>query len=86
MQAPAGTCTKNIDLGDGQKSEKTLEKNPENCSDAPEDQTFLRQLGLVKPPVYLLMDQAYEGDNMRVLASKLGYTPVVPPKSHHKTP
>ena len=53
---------------------------------APEDRTFLRQLGLVKPPVYLLMDQAYEGDNMRVLASKLGYTPVVPPKSHHKTP
>ena len=26
------------------------------------------------------MDRAYEGDKMRALARKLGYTPVVPPK------
>ena len=57
-----------------------------NCGDAPEGRTLLRQLGPVDHPVYLLMDRAYEGDETRTLALKLGYIPVVPPKSNRKNP
>ena len=32
------------------------------------------------------MDRAYEGDNMRVTAKELGYTPVVPPKKNRIDP
>ena len=32
------------------------------------------------------MDRAYEGDETRALATELGYTPVVPPKSNRKDP
>lgn len=34
----------------------------------------------------LLMDRAYEGDNMRAAAKELGYTPVVPPKKNRIDP
>jgi transposase len=34
----------------------------------------------------LLMDRAYEGDEMRKLARELNYEPIVPPKSNRKTP
>ena len=34
----------------------------------------------------LLMDRAYEGDNMRTAAKELGYTPVVPPKKNRIDP
>ena len=34
----------------------------------------------------LLMDRAYEGDNMRSLAKELGYNPVVPPKCNRIDP
>ena len=34
----------------------------------------------------LLMDRAYEGDKMRTVAKKLGYTPVVPPKKNRIDP
>ena len=34
----------------------------------------------------LLMDRAYEGDNMRATAKELGYTPVVPPKKNRIDP
>ena len=49
-----------------------------NCGDAPEGRALLRQLGPVDPPVHLLMDRAYEGDETRALALELGYIPVVP--------
>lgn len=32
------------------------------------------------------MDRAYEGDKMRVVAKKLGYNPVVPPKKNRIDP
>jgi transposase len=32
------------------------------------------------------MDKAYEGDNTRKLAIRLGYSPVVPPKANRKNP
>ena len=57
-----------------------------NCGDGPEGRALLRQLGPTNHPVYLLMDRAYEGDETRALAVKLGYTPVVPPKSNRKDP
>jgi len=57
-----------------------------NCGDGPEGRALLRQLGPTDHPVYLLMDRAYEGDETRALAVKLGYTPVVPPKSNRKDP
>ena len=34
----------------------------------------------------LLMDRAYEGDNMRATAQELGYKPVVPPKKNRTDP
>ena len=34
----------------------------------------------------LLMDRAYEGDNMRAAAIELGYNPVVPPKKNRIDP
>ena len=34
----------------------------------------------------LLMDRAYEGDNMRAAAIELGYKPVVPPKKNRIDP
>ena len=34
----------------------------------------------------LLMDRAYEGDNMRTTAKELGYRPVVPPKKNRIDP
>ena len=34
----------------------------------------------------LLMDRAYEGDNMRTTAKDLGYNPVVPPKKNRIDP
>ena len=36
--------------------------------------------------VSLLMDKAYEGDEIRALASLHGVNPVVPPKSNRKEP
>ncbi len=50
------------------------------------DALFYGSLGPVDPPVYLLMDRAYEGDKTQALAVELGYIPVVPPKSNRKNP
>ena len=57
-----------------------------NCSDGPEGRALLQKLGPTDHPLYLLMDRAYEGDETRALAVKLGYIPVVPPKSNRKNP
>ena len=57
-----------------------------NCGDGPKGRARLRQLDPADHPVYLLMDRAYEGDEIRALAVELGYTPVVPPKSNRKDP
>jgi transposase len=35
---------------------------------------------------HLLMDRAYEGDQMQQLALDLGFVPVVPPRSSRLTP
>jgi transposase len=37
-------------------------------------------------PVALIMDRAYEGDETRELATRLGYVPIVPPKETRVNP
>lgn len=56
------------------------------AGDTPGGRALLRQLGPVAQATYLLMDRAYEGDETRGLAVKLGYVPVVPPKRNRKKP
>lgn len=41
---------------------------------------------LCKGSVSLLMDKAYEGDQVRSVAVSKGLVPVVPPKSNRKEP
>jgi len=60
--------------------------SPGNSGDGPQGRKLLATLGNTTREVYLLMDKAYEGDATRSLAIKMGYTPVVPPKSNRKNP
>jgi len=60
--------------------------SPGHAHDAPEGKQLLLSLGPVDSPTYLLMDRAYEGDQMRQLALDLGYIPVVPPKTNRLSP
>lgn len=57
-----------------------------NCGDGPGSRALLRQLSPTNHPLFLLKDQAYEGDETRALAVELGYIPIVPPKSNCKDP
>ena len=43
-------------------------------------------MGEVETAIPLLMDKAYEGDATRFLVEKMGYLPVVPPKSNRVDP
>lgn len=54
------------------------------CHDAPEGRKLLENTGPVDTPISLLMDRAYEGENMRDTALELGYSLCVPPKSNRK--
>jgi len=56
------------------------------AGDAPEGRKLLLKRGRVRRKTLLLMDKAYEGDETRKLAIRLGYVPVVPPKSNRKEP
>lgn len=60
--------------------------SPGNLGDGPQGRKLLATLGNTAREVYLLMDKAYEGDATRSLATEMGYTPVVPPKSNRKNP
>ena len=64
----------------------TFALSPGQAHDAPEGRELLRTLGKVSTPTYILMDRAYEGDEMRQLTLELGFTPVVPPKQNRITP
>ena len=57
-----------------------------NCGDGPEGRALLQKLNPTDHPLYLLMDEAFEGDETQTLAVELGYIPVVPPKSNRKNP
>ena len=64
----------------------TFALSPGHAHDAPEGKQLLLSPGPVDSPTYLLMDRAYEGDQMRQLALDLGYIPVVPPKTNRLSP
>jgi len=49
-------------------------------NDSPEGMKLLNFTPLVEENEYLLMDRAYQGDNMRLIAKELGYETIVPPK------
>jgi hypothetical protein len=56
--------------------------SPGRDHDAPAGFQFLIDFGPVAEPTPLIMDRAYEGDDIRLWALNLGYVPVVPPKSN----
>jgi transposase len=56
------------------------------CHDAPQGRKLLETMGKSETSLPLLMDKAYEGDETRAVAERMGYLPIVPPKSNRKTP
>ncbi|ANU52861.1 hypothetical protein ADH66_12590 [Acutalibacter muris] len=54
--------------------------------DAPEGIALLSEISRAEEQKYLLMDRAYEGENVRVAAVEMGFVPVVPPKRNRKDP
>jgi transposase len=51
-------------------------------NDSPEGIKLLNFTPYFKENKFILMDKAYQGDDMRLTAENLGYEPVVPPKSN----
>lgn len=66
----------------------TFQLSPGQAADDPEGRKLIPTLpeDLCNKNISLLMDKAYEGDEIRGLASSLGLEPVVPPKSNRKEP
>ena len=54
--------------------------------DAPEGCKSIEAVGKRHKGAPMLMDKAYEGDDVRALARKNGHSPVVPPKKNLKKP
>lgn len=54
--------------------------------DAPEGIALLQKSQRLEEQKYLLMDRAYEGENVREAAMGKGFVPVVPPKKNRKVP
>lgn len=52
---------------------------PGQVGDSPEGRKLVEALGPQDTLVYLLMDSAYEGDDMRAIALLRNLQPVVPP-------
>lgn len=52
--------------------------------DAPEGIALLKKIRREKEQKCLLMDRAYEGENVRTAALEQGFEPVVPPKSSRR--
>ena len=57
-----------------------------NKHDAPEGRISIAAIGEAYVGVPLLMDRAYEGDEIRALAFSYGHDPIVPPKKNRKDP
>ena len=60
--------------------------SPGQDADGPQGRRLLKTLGPTTRDVHLVMDRAYEGDETRALAGRLGFTPVVPPKKNRRRP
>lgn len=54
--------------------------------DAPEGMELLKKIRREKEQTYLLMDRAYEGENVRAVALEQEFEPVVPPKKNRRNP
>jgi len=67
------------------KSAVTFSLSGGNCHDSPQGEELIGAVS-VDYECYLLMDKAYEGDDMRRKAAESGFTVVVPPKSNRKNP
>ena len=64
----------------------TFSLSPGNAHDAVEGRKLLSNWQNPPQDVPLVMDRAYEGDEMRQLALSLGFEPVVPPKANRLKP
>ena len=60
--------------------------SPGQAGDAPQGRELLRAGGPAPAGCHLIMDRAYEGDETRQLAEKMGYILVVPPKTNRLCP
>ena len=67
------------------RSVVTFSLTPGSAHDAPEGVALLDSIDYGGGAV-LLMDRAYEGDNVRTKAVEKGFVPVVPPKKNRKNP
>ena len=56
------------------------------CHDAPEGRKSIEAVGKRHKGAPMLMDKAYEADDIRALARKNGHRPVVPPKRNRVKP
>lgn len=54
--------------------------------DAPQGIALRKKIRREKEQKYLLMDRAYEGENVRTAALEQGFEPVVPPKKNRRNP
>ena len=57
-----------------------------NRNDSPEGVKLLEIIEKAKTQIYLLMDRAYEGENVRSKAVEKGFIPIVPPKKNRLNP
>jgi len=60
--------------------------SPGNSHDAPQGRLLMETVGKQKEVKPLIMDKAYEDDETWFIATSLGFSPVVPPKSNRKNP
>ena len=56
------------------------------AGDGPQGRELIKDMKSPKRGCALLMDGAYQGDETRALARKLGYKPVVPPNPQRRKP
>jgi len=71
-----------------EKTPITFQLSPGSCHDDPQARELIPTVDdeLCSDNVSLLMDKAYEGDEVRSVAVSKGLEPVVPPKSNRKEP
>ena len=64
----------------------TFSLSPGQAHDAPEGRKLLHRLGAQREKLPWLMDRAYEGNETRQLAVRLGFAPLVPPRKTRLDP
>jgi len=81
-----GLTTKIHVLGANDREAVDFSLSAGNAHDDPQGRALLSRRDRLETPKPLLMDKAYEGDEMRRVARKLGYKPTVPPRANRKKP